>query len=153
MGDLYSAVAVMGATPASPATILLITASASKRLRIRSVEFGSSNASALNGSRVSIGIPTTAGTGGASITPQVVTNGAPPAMFTALSSSTPWSVEPTQPGAYVWQQGLDVVASYVWTPPDKDGFIIPVSGRVAVRVEADQSATKVQWVCTALVEE
>ena len=151
MSDFYSVVGRMTATPTVPATIALIVAGATKRVWVHEVHLGSSNASALAGTRVSVGRPTTSGTGGAAYTPQPLDAGAPPAIFTALSSSTAWSAEPTQPAAYIWEQGLDAVASYVWVP--KTPVLVAVSTRLAVRVEADASATKVQWVATMICEE
>lgn len=151
MSDMYTVACVMGATPTVPATIGMVTASASKRLWVHQIDFGSLNAAALAGARISVGRPTTAGTGGAAATPQPIDAGAPAALFSALSAATPWSLEPTQPGAYIWQQGLDVVASYPYIP--KVPLLVNVSTRLAARVEADASSTKVQWVVTFHVEE
>ena len=103
--------------------------------------------------RISIGRPTTAGTGGAAYTPQIVTDGAPAAIFSALSGTTVWSIEPTQPSAYLEEIALDVVNSIVWEPTPGNEIIVPVSGRLGFRVEEDNSTTKVQWQITAFVEE
>lgn len=152
MGDIYTvACAMTGATPATPTTIGLILAGATKRLWVHEIHFGSSNAAALAGTRISVGRPTTSGTGGAAVTPQPIDAGAPAAIFTALSSSTQWSAEPTQPGAYIWQQGMDAVASYPYIP--KSPIVVGTATRLAVRVESDLSATRVLWVATFVVEE
>jgi len=151
MGDFYTVVGKMGATPTVPATILMAVAGATKRIFIHEVHLGSHNASALAGARVSLGRPSTAGTGGAAFTPTPIDTGAPAAIFTALSSATPWSAEPTQPTNYIWEEGLDAVASYVYVP--KAPIVVPTSGRIAVRVEVDNSGTKVQWTATLVVEE
>lgn len=152
MGDFYSVTMKMNATPgAIPQTIGQIIAGATKRIRLHEVHIGSSSASALAGCRLSVGRPTTAGTGGAAVTPQVLTDGAPAAIFTALSAETVWSAEPTQPSRYLHELGLDAVASYVWVP--KDPVVAAVSTRLGFRVEVDNSATKVQWTITAVVEE
>lgn len=151
MGDMYTVVGKMAATPTSPATILMIVAAATKRCWLHELHIGTQNGGALAGTTISVGRPTTAGTGGAAYTPLPEDPSAPASLFTALSSSTAWSAEPTQPGTYIWQQGLDAVASYIWVP--KTPIIVPTSGRLAVRVEADNSSTKVQWVATAIIEE
>jgi hypothetical protein len=141
----------MTATPTVPATIALIVAGATKRLFVHEIHIGTSNASALAGTRVSVGRPTTSGTGGAAYTPQPIDAAAPPAIFTALSSSTAWSAEPTQPAAYIDEFGIDAVASYPYIP--KVPITVGTGTRLAVRVEADGSATKSQFVVTLKVEE
>lgn len=151
MGDMYTVVGKMTATPTVPATILLIVAGATKRVWVHEVHLGSHNASALAGARVSLGRPTTSGTGGAAYTPVPIDSAAPAAIFTALSSSTAWSAEPTQPATYIWEEGLDAVASYVYVP--KAPIPLAVSTRMAVRVEVDNSGTKVQWTATLVCEE
>lgn len=151
MSDFYTVVGKITATPTPPATIALIAAGATKRVWLHEVHIGSANASALAGTTVSVGRPTTSGTGGAAYTPVPLDAGAPAAIFTALSATTPWSAEPTQPANYIWQQSLDAVASYIWVP--KAPILVAVSTRIAVRVEADNSATKVQWTTTLVVEE
>ncbi len=151
MGDQYKVIGKMAATPAPPATILLVTAGATKRCWLTELHIGTLNGAALAGTTISVGRPTTAGTGGAAYTPLPDDTAAPPAIFTALSSSSVFSAEPTQPATYIWQIGLDAVASYIWIPPKP--IIIPLNGRLAVRVEADNSTVKVQWVATCTIEE
>ena len=151
MGDFYKVVGRLNASPTVPATILLLTAGATKRIRVHELLIGSRNGAALSGARLSVGRPTTAGTGGAAYTPQINTDGAPAAIFTALSGTTVWSAEPTQPASYLDEIPLDVVATLQYRPVEP--WIVPVTGRLAVRVEEDNSTTKVQWVVTALVEE
>jgi hypothetical protein len=131
----------------------MVTAGATKRCRMMALHIGSQNGAALAGCTVSIGRPTTAGTGGAAYTPLADDPSAPAAIFTALSSSTVWSAEPTQPATYNWQQSFDVVASYIYIPEDPKGILIPLNGRLAVRIEADNSSTKVLWTATMTVEE
>lgn len=150
-GDKYSVVGQYNATPTIPTTILLITAGATKRCWLTELNVGSKNAAALAGAKFSVGRPTTAGTGGAAYTPQPFDAGAPAAIFTALSASTVWSAEPTQPGTYLYEMGLNAVASVIWTPPEP--ICINVSTRLGVRIEVDNSATKVQWVVTATIQE
>lgn len=150
-GDKYTVLFENNAAPAIPSTIGLIVAGATKRCWLTELNIGSKNAAALAGAKLSVGRPTTSGTGGAAITPQPIDAGAPAAIFTALSATTIWSAEPTQPGTYLYQIGLNAVASEVWTPPEP--YVVNVSTRLAVRVEADASATKVQWVITATVQE
>ena len=151
MSDFYTVVGKITATPTVPATIALILAGGSKRVWLHELHIGSANASALAGTTVSVGRPTTSGTGGAAYTPVPIDAGAPASLFSALSATTPWSAEPTQPASYIWQQSLDAVASYIWVP--KTPILVAVNTRLAVRVEADNSATKVQWTTTLVVEE
>ena len=148
---MYKVVGRLNAAPTIPATILMVTAGGTKRCWVHELTIGARNASALAGARLSVGRPTTAGTGGASYTPQPLDAGAPAAIFTALSGTTVWSAEPTQPSAYLDEIPLDAVATIVYQP--KTPWLIPTSGRLAVRVEEDNSATKVQWTITAIVEE
>lgn len=150
-GDKYTVLGENNVAPAIPSTILLIVAGATKRCWLTELNMGSKSATALAGAKLSVGRPTTSGTGGAAITPQPIDAGAPAAIFTALSATTVWSAEPTQPGVYLYQAGLNAVASEVWTPPEP--LLINVSTRLAVRVEVDASTTKVQWVVTATVQE
>lgn len=150
-GDKYTVLGELNAAPTIPNTILLIVAGATKRCWLTELNIGSKNSTALAGAKISVGRPSTSGTGGAAITPQPIDAGAPAAIFTALSGTTIWSAEPTQPGVYLYQTGLDVVATEIWTPPEP--ILINVSTRLAVRIEADASATKVQWVVTATVQE
>lgn len=150
-GDKYTVLGENNVAPAIPTTILLITAGATKRCSLTELNIGSKSATALAGAKLSVGRATTAGTGGAAVTPQPIDAGAPAAIFTALSATTVWSAEPTQPGTYLYQIGLNVVASEIWTPPEP--IIINVSTRLGIRIEADASATKVQWVVTATVQE
>ena len=151
MADVYTVVGRITAAPTIPATIVLIVGGATKRCRLVDMEIGSSNASALAGAEISVGRPTTSGTGGASYTPLAQDPAAPAAIFTALTATTPWSAEPTQPATWDARLGLDVLTTLLWTPPTP--LIIPLNGRLAVRVETDNSATKVQWSCTLRIEE
>lgn len=150
-GDKYTVLGENNAAPTIPSTILLIVAGATKRCWLTELNMGSKSATALAGAKLSVGRPSTSGTGGAAITPQPIDASAPAAIFTALSATTVWSAEPTQPGVYLYQAGLNAVASEVWTPPEP--LLINVSTRLAVRVEVDASTTKVQWVVTATVQE
>jgi hypothetical protein len=150
-GDKYTVLGELNATPTPPATIVLVVAGATKRCWLTEVNWGSKTATALAGAKLSVGRPTTSGTGGAAITPQPIDPGAPAAIFTALSGTTVWSAEPTQPGVYLYQAALNAVASEIWTPPEP--ILINVSTRLAVRVEADSSTTKVQWVVTLTIQE
>ena len=151
MGDIYTVVGRITATPTIPATVALITAGATKRIWIHEVHIGSSNAAAVAGAEFSSGRPTTSGTGGASYTPLPVDPAAPAAIFTALTATTPWSAEPTQPATWDVREGFDVLTSYLWVP--KQPLLIATSGRFAVRIETDNSSTKVQWTATIKVEE
>lgn len=157
MGDIYRVIGVINAAPTLPATVFLVVGGATKRCWLKTIHFGSQNGAALAGATVSIGRPTTSGTGGAAYTPLADDTNAPAAIFTALSASTVFSAEPTQPATYIWRQSLDVVASYIFNAQevstDPRGIMIPVSGRLAFRVEADNSATKVLWTATATIEE
>ena len=150
-GDKYTVVGEFNATPTIPNTILLIVAGATKRCWLTELNIGSKTATALAGAKFSVGRPTTSGTGGAAYTPVPIDPSAPAAIFTALSATTVWSAEPTQPGTYIYQAGLSAVASEIWTPPEP--ILINVSTRLAVRIEADSSTTKVQWVVTATIQE
>lgn len=150
-GDKYTVLGENNAAPAIPSTILLIVAGATKRCWLTELNIGSKSALALAGAKLSLGRPTSSGTGGAAITPQPVDPAAPASIFTALSATTIWSAEPTQPAVYQYQIGLNAVGSEIWTPPEP--ILIPVSTRLAVRIEADASTTKVQWVVTATVQE
>lgn len=150
-GDKYTVVAENNVAPAVPTTILLITAGSTKRCWLTELIFGSKSAAALAGASISVGRPTTAGTGGVAITPQPIDAGAPAAIFTALGAQTVWSAEPTQPGTYLHKFGINAVASMIWTPPEP--ILINVSTRLGVRIEVDASATKVQWVVTGTVQE
>lgn len=151
MGDIYTVVGRFVATPTIPGTLVLITAGATKRLRLHSLEIGSTNAAAVAGVDISLGTPTSAGTGGGAYTPLPEDPGAPAAIFTALSASTVWSAEPTQPTTWFFRGGLDALTTLLRQPDVP--MIVPVSTRLAVRVEADGSATKVQWTVTLRVEE
>lgn len=151
MGDFYTVVGRFTAAPTIPGTLCLITAGSTKRLRIWSVEIGSTNAAAVAGAEVSLGAPSTAGTGGASYTPLAEDSAAPASIFTALTATTVWSAEPTQPATWFFRGGIDVLATMLRQPAQP--LIIPTSGRFAVRIETDNSATKVQWSCTVRVEE
>lgn len=150
-GDKYTVLGELNAAPTPPATILLIVAGATKRCWLTELNIGAKNSTALAGAKISVGRPTTSGTGGAAITPQPIDPSAPASVFTALTGTTVWSAEPTQPAVYVYQTAIDVVATEIWTPPEP--ILINVSTRLAVRVEVDNSATKVQWVVTATVQE
>ena len=150
-GDKYTVLGENNAAPTIPSTILLIVAGATKRCWLTELNIGSKSATALAGAKLSVGRPTSSGTGGAAITPQPIDAGAPAAIFTALSATTVWSAEPTQPGVYLYQIGLNAVGSEIWTPPEP--ICINVSTRLAVRIETDASTTKVQWVVTATVQE
>lgn len=150
-GDKYTVLFENNAAPTIPSTIGLIVAGATKRVWLTELNIGSKTATALAGAKLSVGRPTTSGTGGAAIVAQPVDAGAPAAIFTALSATTIWSVEPTQPGVYLYQIGLNAVASQIWTPPEP--ILVNISTRLAIRVEADSSTTKVQWVVTATFQE
>lgn len=150
-GDKYTVLGENNAAPTIPSTILMILAGATKRCWLTELNIGSKTATALAGAKLSVGRPSTAGTGGAAIVAQPVDSSAPAAIFTAASATTVWSAEPTQPSVYLYQIGLNAVASEIWTPPEP--IMIPINGRLAVRVEADASTTKVQWVVTATVQE
>lgn len=150
-GDKYTVLFENNAAPAIPSTIGLIVAGSTKRVWLTELNIGSKNGAALAGAKISVGRPTTSGTGGAAIVPQPIDPSAPAAIFTALSATTIWSVEPTQPGVYVYQTGLNAVASEIWTPPEP--ILVNVSTRLAIRIEADSSTTKVQWVVTATFQE
>lgn len=152
MSDMYRVIGRHTGTPAAiPSTIVLLVAGATKRIWVHEIQVGSSNGAALAGAEISAGRPTTSGTGGAAYTPLAGDPGAPAAIFTALSASTAFSAEPTQPATYDWRIGLDAVTSYIYTP--KTPILVAVSTRFAVRVETDNSATKVQWTVTLTVEE
>lgn len=150
-GDKYTVLFEENAVPVPPITIGLIVAGATKRCWLTELNIGSKTATALAGAKLSLGRPTTSGTGGAAIVPQPIDPGAPAAIFTALSATTVWSAEPTQPGVYLYQIGLNAVATMIWTPPEP--IIVNVSTRLGIRIEADSSVTKVQWVVTATVQE
>lgn len=153
MSDFYRVIGRHSATPAAiPSTVLLLVAGATKRIWIHEVQIGSSNAAALAGAEFSIGKPTGSGTGGAAVTPVPTDASAPAAIFTALSAvGAPWTVEPVQPTNYDFRLGLDAVTTYIYTP--KVPIMCAVSTRFAVRIETDNSATKVQWTTTVTVEE
>ena len=151
MGDIYTVVGRITATPTIPATAVLVVAGASKRLWVHEVIAGSTNAAAVAGAELSGGRPTTSGTGGAAYTPLAADPAAPAAIFTALTATTPWSAEPTQPATWDFREGFDALASLIWVP--KQPILIAVSTRWAVRIEADNSATKVFWTITLKVEE
>src|SRR3954453_6497947 len=150
-GDKYTVLFENNAAPTIPSTIGVIVAGATKRCWLTELNIGVKNSTALAGAKISVGRPTTSGTGGAAIVAQPIDPSAPAAIFTALTATTIWSAEPTQPGVYLYQAGIDVVASQIWTPPEP--ILINVSTRLAVRVEADASSTKVQWVVTATIQE
>ena len=151
MPEFYTAVGRLGTAPTIPATLLLIVAGATKGFLLKELDFGSHNAAALAGAEISIGRPTTSGTGGAAITPQPLNSLDPASIATALSASTVWSAEPTQPGTYLYRFALDVLQNGIWIPPKE--IYVPISTRLAVRVETDNSATKVQWAVTATIQE
>jgi len=140
MGDFYTITGTESGSPgARPRTLALLLAGATKRVWLHEVHIGSTSASALAGTRFSVGRPTTSGTGGAAYTPVPVDAAAPAAIFTALSSSTIFSAEPTQPASYIWSQGLDAVASYVWVP--KSPIVVGISTRLALRIESEATPT------------
>lgn len=151
MGDLYTVTGRITATPTIPATVVLVTAGATKRCWLRELEIGSTNAAAVAGAEISVGIPTTAGTGGAAITPLPIDSAAPAAIFTALTATTPWSAEPTQPATWHLRTGIDALTTFIWVPPVP--IVMALNSRLAVRIEADGSTTKVQWTCTLKIEE
>lgn len=150
-GDKYTVLFENNAAPVIPTTIGMVTAAASKRVWLTELNIGSKTAGAIAGAKISVGRPTTAGTGGAAIVPQPIDPSAPAALFSALSATTVWSAEPTQPGVYLYQFGLSVLTSEIWTPPEP--ILINVSTRLGIRIEVDASATKVQWVITGTFQE
>ena len=151
MADTYSVIGRLAAAPTVPATILLMVNGATKRSRLVQVTVGSHNSTTANGAEITIGRPTTSGTGGAATTPVALDPAAPAAIFTSLSGSTIFSAEPTQPANYDYRIALDTLVTGIWTPPRE--FVVPVSGRVGFRIESDSSTTKVQWTITAHFEE
>ena len=151
MPEFYTAVGRLSAAPTVPATFLLVVAGATKGLLLTELDFGSHNASAIAGSEISIGRPTTSGTGGVAVTPQPLNPNDPASIFTALSGATVFSAEPTQPAAYVYRFPLDVLQNGIWVP--QKPIYVPVNTRLAFRVEIDNSATKVQWAATATFQE
>lgn len=150
-GDKYTVLFENNAAPVIPTTIGLIVAGATKRVWLTELNIGSKNAAAIAGAKISVGRPTTSGTGGAAIVAQPIDAAAPPAIFTALSASTVWSAEPTQPSVYLYQFGLSVLTSEIWTPPEP--IMVGINTRLGIRIEVDASATKVQWVVTATFQE
>ena len=150
-GDKYTVLFENNVAPVIPTTIGLIVAGATKRCWLTELNIGSKSATALAGAKLSVGRPTTSGTGGAAIVAQPIDAGAPAAIFTALSATTVWSIEPTQPAVYLYQIGLNAVGSEIWTPPEP--ILINISTRLGIRIETDSSTTKVQWVVTATVQE
>lgn len=149
-GDKYMVTGENNVAPAIPTTILMLL-TGTKRAWLTELNIGSKSATALAGAKLSVGRPTTAGTGGAAIVPSPVDAGAPACLTTAASATTVWSAEPTQPGVYLYSIGLNAVASEIWTPPEP--ILIGAATRLAVRIEADSSTTKVQWVVTATFQE
>lgn len=149
-GDKYMVTGENNAAPTIPSTILMLLAG-TKRAWLTELNIGSKSATALAGAKLTVGRPTTAGTGGAAIVAQPEDTAAPAALTTCASATTPWSAEPTQPSVYLYSIGLNAVASEIWTPPEP--ILIPATGRLAVRIEVDASTTKVQWVVTATFQE
>lgn len=149
-GDKYMVLGENNVAPAIPTTILLLL-TGTKRAWLTELNIGSKSATALAGAKLSVGRPTSSGTGGAAIVPQPLDAAAPACLTTALSASTVWSAEPTQPAVYLYQIGLNAVASQIWTPPEP--ILIGAATRLAVRIEVDASVTKVQWVVTATFQE
>ena len=149
--DRYDVIGRNAVAPAIPSTIALVVAGATKRLFVRRITAGSESAGTATSAGLSLGRPTTSGTGGASYTPVAQDPAAPAAIFTALSATTVWSAEPTQPTNYDQRIGLNVFTTYleVFEQP----YVVAVSARFAVRVEADVSGTKVQWTVTLGIEE
>ena len=151
MSDFYKVVGRQaGIAPTPPATILLITA-VTKRFWLWELVIGSINSTTPAGAEITVGRPSTAGTGGAAYTPLNQDSGGPAALATALTATTVWSVEPTQPTTWDMRTGIDVLTTIIWVPPKP--LLVNVGGRIGVRIEADNSATKVQWACSALIEE
>lgn len=151
MGDIYTVVGRITAAPTIPATVVMVTAGGTKRCWLHEMEIGSTNASAVAGAEISVGIPTTAGTGGVGITPLPIDVSAPAAIFTALTATTPWSAEPSQPATWHLRTGIDALTTFIWVP--KHPVLIQISTRLAVRIETDGSATKANWACTLKIEE
>jgi hypothetical protein len=151
VSDIYTVQGRMAATPTIPATVLLIVAGTQKRLWVHEILVSSTTATASASAEFTVGRPTTSGTGGAAVTPQPEDAAAQASLFTALSSSTAFSAEPTQPAAYIDRVALNTLTSYLYVP--KFPILVAVSTRLAVRVEADSTATKVQWIAQMTVEE
>jgi len=149
--DRYSVIGRHTATPATPSTIALLVAGATKRLFVREVILGTETATTATSAAASLGRPTTSGTGGAAYTPLPSDAAAPAAIFTALSATTVWSAEPTQPGTYDRRAAVNVFTTMLYMT--ESPLVIAVSTRFAARVEADTSGTKQQWTATIVVEE
>lgn len=156
MADVYTVVGkTVGPVPATlPTTMLLLVAGATKRLRILRVEVTNLAALAATGAaqaRFTCGRPSTSGTGGAAVTPAPVDTSAPASIATALSGTTVWSAEPTQPAQYDADFGVNQYGGTFWVPPRE--FVIPVNGRFAVRVEADAATARTQYEASVTFEE
>lgn len=154
-GDKYTVIFENVVAPVPPVTIGTISTGATKRAWLTELNIGSKNAAALAGAEFSIHRATIAtGTGGTAYTPNPIDPGAAASLFTAKSANTlVWTVEPTfaLPAQAIYRIGLNAVASEIWTPPEP--IMIPLSTMLVIRIEADASATKVQWVVTATVQE
>lgn len=149
-GDKYTVVWEENAAPVPPITIGTITTAATKRVWLTELNIGSKTATALAGAKLSVNRCADAGTGGAAVTPRPIDAGAPASLFSSKSATTVWTVEPATL-VVLYQIGLNAVASEIWTPPEP--ILIPVSGFLCVRIEADSSTTKVQWVVTGTFQE
>lgn len=149
-GDKYTVVWENNAAPTIPSTIGTISVGATKRMWLTELNIGSKSATALAGAKLSVNRSADAGTGGAAVTPRPIDVGAPAAIFTSKSATTIWSVEPATL-VVLYQIGLNAVASEIWTPPEP--ILFNISTFACVRIEADSSTTKVQWVVTATFQE
>jgi hypothetical protein len=116
---------------AGPKTLLQYTAPSTKVAVLIRVDFGNINSETSTQEEYDILRQTTAGTGGASVTPAPL-GGYAAAAGTALSASTAFSAEPTA-STVVWRDTWNIVTGVTQLFLPEERIIVPPSGRIAVR--------------------
>jgi hypothetical protein len=123
-------ISAIGAT--GPKTLLQYTAPSTRIAVLTRVRLGNINSEVSTQEEFEILRQTTAGTGGASVTPAAL-NGGAAATGTALSASTAWSVEPTA-GTSLVRDVWNIVSGQIELPLPEERIIVPPSGRIAIRL-------------------